>query len=53
MARKVRSLHHNKEDGKDIQGHREHRSKRGRNKMGRENSFAFRLYKLRKKGYID
>jgi len=41
MAREKKSLQQNKKWGEDRQKHREHRSKRGRNKMFRDDSPIF------------
>ena len=48
MARYIRSLIFNLEDGVDIRRHREHRSKKGRNKWKKENSPLFLKYKEKK-----
>lgn len=51
MARRVKSLHFNQEDGVDIPYHHDHRAKKNRTK--KLSSPAYRLYKMKKKGYID
>lgn len=48
MARYIKSLVFNLEEGKDIPRHREHRSKKGRNSWNRENSPQYFLYKKKK-----
>lgn len=51
MARRTKSLHFNKEDGVDIPYHRDHRAKK--NRTQKSSTIAYRLYKLKKKGYLD
>ena len=46
---RVKSLIQNLEDEVDVQRHRTHRSKKGRNLMNTDNSPFFFLYKKRKK----
>lgn len=41
MARRKKSLHHNLQDGENVVFHREHRSKRGRNKINKADSDIF------------
>jgi len=48
MARRVKSLHHNLQDGENVPFHREHRSKHGKKKHT-DPSLAFRRMKLKKK----
>lgn len=48
MARYVRSLIFNLEDGVDVKRHREHRSKKGRNKYDRARTPSFFKYKNKK-----
>lgn len=47
MARRVKSLHFNLGDGESIPFHREHRSKKGRNRWNKADSPAY-LKKKRK-----
>ena len=47
MARRIKSLHFNKEDGIDIPQHREHRSKKCRSRSIIKTP-AIRLYKKKK-----
>jgi hypothetical protein len=47
-ARRIKSLHFNLEEGKNVPFHREHRSKKGRKKFY-DPSLAFRRMKLKKK----
>jgi len=48
MARRIKSLHHNKEEGKDIPQHREHRSKKGREWSSRNIFSKLKKTKLEK-----
>ncbi len=48
MARRIKSLLFNAEFGENRVAHREHRSKRGRNRINKENSGAFYKYKKKK-----
>lgn len=46
MARQKKSLHFNLQEGENVVFHREHRSKKGRNKMNRDNREVY--YKKKK-----
>jgi hypothetical protein len=48
MAREIKSILFNLEDGKDVRRHRDHRSKKGRNRWNRDTTFAY-LKKKREK----
>jgi hypothetical protein len=48
MAREIKSLLFNLEDGKDVPRHRIHRSKRGRNRRDKETNEAFWKFKRKK-----
>jgi hypothetical protein len=48
MARVIKALQQNAEWGENRPAHREHRSKRGRNKMWKIKSEAFLKYKRKK-----
>lgn len=48
MARRIRSLHFNLKEGDNVVFHREHRSKKGKQKLTYP-SLAFRRAKLKKK----
>lgn len=50
-ARRVKSLHHNL-GTKNVVFHREHRSKKNR-RIKRPDSLALRLYRMKKKGYME
>jgi hypothetical protein len=52
MARRIKSLRFNLPFGKDVPSHREHRSKRGRNKINKSDNPAFLLYKKKKEGFL-
>lgn len=53
MARRIKSLIFNVEDGENIQLHREHRSKKGRNKWKKGTNEAIYLYKKKKNEKFD
>ncbi len=48
MARRVKSLHFNLKNGENVVFHHEHRSKRGRNRINRDNREIF-YKKIREK----
>lgn len=50
MARRIKSLHFNLQDGENIPFHREHRSKKGRNKPNHSTNEYYFQYKMKKKG---
>ena len=48
MAREIKSILFNLEYGKDVRRHRDHRSKRGRNRWNKETNEAFYKFKRKK-----
>ena len=48
MARGIKSLLFNLEDGKDVRRHRDHRSKHGRNRWNKAINEAFWKFKRKK-----
>jgi len=49
MAKYIRSLRFNLEDGIDIPNHRTHRSKKGQNRFNKPTSLAYFKFKKKKK----
>lgn len=48
MARRQKALHFNLKEGENVSFHREHRSKRGRNRVDRDNSPKFYAWRRKK-----
>lgn len=56
MARRVRSLHFNLQEGENVVFHRDHTSKRGRDRSHRDNNevyYEFKRKKLELKQGVD
>lgn len=48
MVRLIKALQQNKSEGVDIKQHREHRSKKGRDKFNKPSNLAYKIYKKKK-----